>query len=50
MAGNFTLRVITPERIALDTTVDAVKIYGGDLQPLATDGPQCGIDPGLVFG
>ena len=30
MAGNFTLRVITPDAIALDTTVDSVKIPGID--------------------
>lgn len=30
MAGNFTLRVITPDRIALDTTVDSVKVPGID--------------------
>ncbi len=26
MAANFTLRVITPDRIALDTTVDSIKV------------------------
>ena len=30
MAGNFTLRVITPEAIALDETVDSIKIPGVD--------------------
>jgi len=30
MAGNLTLRVITPEKIILDETVDAIRIPGSD--------------------
>ena len=30
MAGEFTLRIITPERIALDTRVESVRLPGAD--------------------
>jgi F-type H+-transporting ATPase subunit epsilon len=52
MAGALTLRVITPERIALDTQVQSVRVPGasGALGILPRHAPMvAALDPGMLF-
>jgi F-type H+-transporting ATPase subunit epsilon len=51
MAGQLTLRIITPERVALDTTADSVRIPGldGDIGILPKHAPMvAALDIGVL--
>src|SRR6185295_16865183 len=52
MAGTLTLRVITPDRIALDTQVQSVRVPGasGALGILPRHAPMvAALDPGILY-